>query len=210
MKALIIFAVILLLIISLLLIPCLMYFDISAANGKFKYKLVFRYGFIRFTLLPSDKNKKKKKEKAVSEKKTRDKKQFSFENAKQSFKTAKNIYGQVKDDIRRLLSYAGKHSVTFRKIDTNIEFDFENPMHTGIATGIINGVIYNILALIDNTAGLKKHSENIVPLFHNSNYLSANICGIVRLKNVHIMVILIRALKLYMKIKKYNKQQAIK
>ena len=73
----------------------------------------------------------------------------------QSLKKAKYIYKQVKGDVLKLLAYAGKHSVTFREIDTYIEFDFENPMHTGIATGIINGIVYNLLALTDNTVKIK-------------------------------------------------------
>lgn len=206
MKVLIILAAILLLIFVLLLIPTLLEFEFSASNGEFNHKLVFRYGFIRFTVSPPKKKAKAKKN-DKSEKKISEKKQFSYDSAMQSLKKAKYIYKQVKDDVLKLLSYAGKHSVTFREIDTYIEFDFENPMHTGIATGIINGIVYNLLALIDNTAGLKKHTENIQPLFCNSNFYSGKIYGIVRLKNVHIMVIMIKALKLYMKIRKYNKQQ---
>lgn len=208
MKVLIIIAIIILLILSLLLIPSLLVFELSAINGEFKHKLVFRYGFLKFTLSPSDKGKKEKNT-DTNEKNFSDKKQFSYDSAKQSLKKAKYIYSQVKNDILKLLSYAGKHSVTFREINTDIEFDFENPMHTGIATGVINGIVYNLLALIDNTVKLGKHAETIQPLFRNSNYYSINICGIVRLKNVHIMVIIIKSLKLHLKIKKYNKQQAI-
>lgn len=204
MTVLIILAAILLLIFVLLLIPILLEFEFSASNGEFKQKLVFRYGFIRFTLSPSEKKAKKN---GKTEKKTSEKKQFSYDGAMQSLKKAKYIYKQVKGDVLKLLAYAGKHSVTFREIDTNIEFDFENPMHTGIATGVINGIVYNLLALTDNTVKLKKHTEIIQPLFRNSNFYSCKIYGIVRLKNVHIMVIMIKALKLYLKIRKYNKQQ---
>ena len=53
MTVLIILAAILLLIFVLLLIPILLEFEFSASNGEFKQKLVFRYGFIRFTLSPA-------------------------------------------------------------------------------------------------------------------------------------------------------------
>ena len=114
----------------------------------------------------------------------------------------KRIYAECKEDISDILKYAAQNAITFKQLNTDIKFDFESPMNTGIATGVVNGVVYNVLAFLDNSVGVKKHSVNIQPLFYNSNYMSAHIYGIVRLKNVHIMVILIKSIRLYFKIRK--------
>lgn len=202
MTALLIVAAVTALILILLFLPAGMIFDVTAEGRKVTGKIIFKYAFIKIELFPGRKKNIKKKAKSDNNETKKQKKQLSFNEAKAIYEKISSIWFQVREDIVLLLKYAGKHSVTFKELDTDIKFDFENPMHTGIATGVINGTVYNILAFVDNTVGIKNHSVNIQPLFYNSNYFSGHIYGIVRIKNVHIMVILIKALRIYFKIRK--------
>ena len=209
MTALLIIAAIILLILILLLLPATMHFDVKAEGNKVRGKIIFKYAFIKIELFPGKAKKTKKKANPEQNTPEKSKKQFSFNEAKTMYKEFSDIFSQCREDIILILKYAGRHSVTFRELDTQIKFDFENPMHTGIATGVINGVVYNSLSFVDNAVGIKKHSVSIQPLFYNSNYFDCHIFGIVRIKNVHIMFILIKALRIYFKINKikHNKKR---
>ena len=194
MTALIIIFSIALLLTILLIIPSVIEYELTIDGGNVKNKLVFKYAFIKIVLSPKEKKKNKPSKK--------EKKQFSFSQAKETFKYIKRVYSECKHDIALILKYAGKHAVKIRQLDVNVKFDFENPMNTGIATGTINGVVYNALALIDNTVGIDKHDVQIEPLFLNTKYFNGKIYSIVKLKNVHIMIILIKLAKAYFKIRK--------
>lgn len=77
-------------------------------------------------------------------------------------------------------------------------------MYTGILHGIICGVVYNILGVVHSHSTLKKHSVNITPDFDNVCH-SIHFNCILKLKNVHIIFILIKGIKIYKKLKKEMK-----
>ena len=105
------------------------------------------------------------------------------------------------------MEYAKQHAVTVKSIDLDMEFDTEDPMRTGILTGTINGGVYNVLAILDNTVGVNDWNIDIRPLFQNQEQLKINFCGIVKIKNVHIIIIVSKILKLYLKIRKIKKAE---
>ena len=83
MTALIIIFSIALLLTILLIIPSVIEYELTIDGGNVKNKLVFKYAFIKFVLSPPrKKNKHSKKEK----------KQFSFSQAKENFKHIKKVY----------------------------------------------------------------------------------------------------------------------
>lgn len=195
MTALWIIVAVLVLIAVLLMIPAVLEIEVSADGRNVKSDLVFKYLFIKIKL--SKKSKKKTSKSAPKKKKS-----FSFDEAKNIFFQCRKIYNEYKTDFAMILRYSGKHAVTIKKLDIDVKFDFENPMETGVATGAANAAVYNILAVIDNVVGIRDSNINIQPLFYNSQYFKGKVYSIVVLKNVHIMVILIKSLRVYFKIRK--------
>ena len=193
MTALIIIGIVVLLIVVLLLIPAELIFDIRYLQGKTEAVINFKYALFKYTLL--DKSKKKTKKKKKPEKK------LSFDEAKEKYYYFKRVYGVIKHDIIVVLDYLKTRAIKIKCLNTDIKFDFENPMNTGIATGVVNGFIYNAYSVIDNSVGIGEKNINIEPMFMNTKFIKAGLYGIVRLKNVHIMVILIKLIKIYKKAK---------
>lgn len=196
MITLIVILVVLVLMSVILAVPVLLIFDINADGKNIDSRVTLKYGFFKIVLHPKNKSAKNQ----IKNKKEKSK--LTFEDAKGIYRRIKNIYRECKEDIADILGYAALKSVTLDKLKTNIKFDFENPMNTGIATGAVNAAVYNVYALLDNTVSIKEKSVDIEPLFYNTRYFKAGVFGIVRLKNVHIMVMLIKLIKVYFKIRK--------
>ncbi len=189
-------AVLVILIPVLLLIPLrlALKFDRDGVNNDFT--LTVKYLF--FTFKPSKKNKKKNKPKKneVSEKEP-----FSFEREKARLERYISLYDKLKDDIVRLLDYCARRYVVFEKIGVDIDFGFGDAMYTGIFTGLLNGFVYSVLGIIHHCSDLRDMQVNIQPDFDGTKLNTHAEC-ILRLKNVHIIVIIVNVLKILNKIKK--------
>ena len=203
MTVLIVITAVLAAVIVLLLIPSELLFSFIWNEYERKTELKFKYLFIKITLLPNDDNNKNKKKKKKNTN-NKEKKKYTFNDVKRQYKNFKTYFNVVKDDIVKILSYAKKHAVTVKNTDINIKFDFEDPMDTGIYVGVINGIVYNIIGILDRTISVEKMKIDIVPLFENRDYFDISVNGIVRIKNVHIMYILIKAFKIALKKKKIS------
>lgn len=196
---------ILVIILLLLFIPSKVRYSFEMDKNYRHQSLVFSYLFIKIPLIPrKDVNKKKKKSKKVEEEK---KEKFSVQKKIDEIKGIVALLKSVKDDVFVILEYAKQHAVTVKSIDFDMEFDTEDPMRTGILTGTINGGVYNVLAILDNTVGINDWNIDIRPLFQNQELLKINFCGIVKIKNVHIIIIVSKILKLYLKIRKIKKAE---
>lgn len=198
MAALLIIIAIILVLAILLFVPSVLEYSFKWNENEKKTVIVFRYLFIKIVLMP--KSQKAKKSKKAE--KTKEKKDYKLDDVKNSVKKYYKIIKTVKADIFKILSYAKDRLIILKKIDISLKFDFEDPMKTGIHTGTINGAVYNILGILDNFIGIQNFKVDIVPLFENRDYFDIDISGIVKIKNVHIMVILIKLIKVYYKVKK--------
>lgn len=198
MAALLIIIAIILVLAILLFVPSVLEYSFMWNENEKKTVIVFRYLFIKIVLMP--KSQKAKKSKKAE--KTKEKKDYKLDDVKNSVKKYYKIIKTVKGDIFKVLSYAKDRLIILKKIDISLKFDFEAPMKTGIHTGTINGAVYNILGILDNFIGIRNFKVDIVPLFENRDYFDIDISGIVKIKNVHIMVILIKLIKVYYKVKK--------
>ena len=198
MAALLIIIAIILVLAILLFVPSVLEYSFTWNENEKKTVIVFRYLFIKIVLMP--KSQKAKKSKKAE--KTKEKKYYKLDDVKNSVKKYYKIIKTVKADIFKILSYAKDRLIILKKIDISLKFDFEDPMKTGIHTGTINGAVYNTLGILDNFIGIQNFKVDIVPLFENRDYFDIDISGIVKIKNVHIMVILIKLIKVYYKVKK--------
>ena len=80
----------------------------------------------------------------------------------------------------------------------------EDPALTGILSGMVYGVYYNLLALIDQNLRLEKTETNISPNFQTPCFDLRFRC-ILRIKPAHIIIVLLKCFKIYLKYKKEKK-----
>ena len=188
----------LLLLTVLMFIPSLLSISFVWNENERKLKVEFKYLFFKIVLTPRKKKVKKTKEK------TNDKK-YTLDDVRKFYKTSKEIYSLIKEDVFKILEYAKDHAVKISRIDLDAQFDIEDSMKTGIVTGVINGTVYNAIGVLDNLFSVDDFNVKILPLFNNTNFFDIKAYGIVNIKNVHIMVIIFKILKVFLKIKKNKK-----
>lgn len=193
--ALIILASIITLIFVLLMLPIRILADYKKDEETNETSLVLRYMFWNFKLF-GDKNKQKQEETQKEEKKP-----ISFEEKRDKVSKYIKIFEDIKDEIAQILDYGAERAVVFEKIYTDIEFGFEDAMHTGIFTGVLNGFVYGVLGFIHQHSRLLDMRVNIQPVFENPCFKIKAGC-ILRLKNVHIIIVAINILKILRKIRK--------
>lgn len=114
------------------------------------------------------------------------------------------IFNALKGDIADILKYCQEKLIIFEEIDISVNFGLDDPMETGIANGILYGLIYEILGFVHNNSHVKKITTDIVPDFEKSLFAARFKC-ILKLKNAHITVMLVKMVKLYKKLKKIKK-----
>ena len=185
------------LIFVLLLLPVRLLVDYKKDDVTNETSFVIRYLFWNFKLFKNKyKEKKKPKEKPKEEKKP-----VSFSEKRDKVSKYIKIFEDIKDEIGQILDYAAQKAVVFEKIYTDIEFGFEDAMHTGIFTGVLNGFVYGVLGFIHQHSRLLDMRVNIQPVFDNPSFKVQAGC-ILRLKNVHIIIVAINILKILRKIRK--------
>lgn len=115
------------------------------------------------------------------------------------------IFDCVKDDIVDILHYLTKNRILIDKFDFEFIFGLDDPMTTGMVNGLAYAVVYNILAVIHHHATLYESEINIRPDFDQVCHRVRVHC-ILHLKNVHIIAIIVKFVKLYYKLKKRQKK----
>ncbi len=176
-----------------------------------KVSVTVRYSFIKFSVYPKKQKSKKgenNKEKLRQDEKTESKEKFSFEKKKTDIENYLKLFNSVKHDIIMLLSYTAKRAVTFDKIGFCSEFGFDDSMQTGIFTGIYNGFIYSVMGVIHHNSHLRDMDITLQPVFGKKCFNYRFSC-ILHSKTVHIIIIAIKGLFLFMKIKKLSKETII-
>ncbi len=196
---LLIFAVLTAVLLALLLIPIRLEIDYKKDAVTNKVTVYLKYLFWKLCLYKDkDKNKTKSKNKKQSEK---PKEPFSFSREKERIEGYIKAFDSIKDDAGRILDYAASKAAVFDNVEVETEFGFEDAMHTGIFTGILNGFVYSVLGFIHHRSNLKKMNVNIQPVFGKICF-DLHIRCILHLKNVHIIVVAVNVLRLLRKLKK--------
>ncbi len=193
---LIIFAILLAVMLVLLLIPIRLELDYKKDAVTNKVTLDLKYMFFKFRLFKDkDKNKKPKKEKPQKEKEP-----FSFDREKKKLEGYIKTFESIKDDAEKILDYVASRAAVFENVEVEAEFGFEDAMHTGIFTGILNGFVYSVLGIIHHKSNLKRMNVNIQPIFGDICF-NLHLRCILHLKNVHIIIVTVNVLRLLRKIK---------
>ena len=191
--ALIILLAIIAVIFVLLMLPVRLLVDYKKDEITNETSFVIKYLFWKFRLF-EEKDKPKEKPK-------QEKEPLSFEEKRDKVSKYIKIFEDTKDEAAEILDYASQNALVFEKIYTDIEFGFEDAMHTGIFTGVLNGFVYGVLGFIHQHSRLLDMRVNIQPIFDNPCFKMKAGC-ILRLKNVHIIIVAINILKILRKIRK--------
>ena len=189
-------AVVALIVVIVLFVPVRLQFKYKKDALQNQTELYLKYMWFRMKIIPRDRAARKKKAQGAPKKDA----EFSIDSFKNKFVRYKKIFDFSKDDIALIFKYAGEKAVVLELIDFNLEYGFEDAAYTGMLMGGICGIVYGFLALIDTHLTLQEKHVDIRPDFHNKCFQVSFQC-IARLKNVHIMVILYKIIKIYFKTK---------
>lgn len=164
----------------------------SEKSGKTQISL--KYLWFKIDLVPrKKKSKSKKKEKTDTED---NKKSISADTVKGYINTVSAVW----DDICKILDILIRKAVNIKELSIYSKFGFDDPMLTGLVTGAANAFIYNMVSVIDTQSNLERRNISLNPDFDNPQ-LSVRIHSIIKIKNVHIIVIVIKLIKIFYKIK---------
>lgn len=197
MIALIIILSIIILAAVLLMIPLYVNIQYVFDTENSHARIYLKYMFFIIELVPS-----KKKDK-IDKKKKKEPKTDKPENKKFTFDTFKGYMGKVysiREDIFDVLSILFNKAVYVKELSIYSEFGFDDPMTTGLVTGAANTVVYNMLSVIERHANLERKTVSLIPDFDNPHFL-VRVKSIIKIKNVHIIVIVLKLLRIFFKIK---------
>lgn len=184
-------AIILLIILLFLLLPA----GIRISYGKSKnadIELKFLWGLVKIPLKPKAKKDKAEKTKQSDTPEEKDKSFFEgLNNIARIIKIINKTYSKSREYVYKRM----KADVT-----VNITFGLYDAALTGIATGAIWTLLYEILGLISTSAQIQKHSFNVDPVFDKALFEADGLC-VFKFIPVNVIGILIHILKNYNKVK---------
>ena len=191
-----IFAIVLILFLTL---PS--HITLSLSENKSKaITLSFFGGLIKFSPKGKVNKNKPKKEKGKKSKAGDD----ELSNEDNSFIAKINELIDIVRLIRRVYSETrlfGRKRI-FADVTIHISFDLYDAALTGIATGIIWTLLYELLGLVSTVALIDKHDFNVEPLFNDKFSFSASGECSFKFSPINAVVVLIYTLFKYRKIKK--------
>lgn len=178
--------------------------DISYEKNELvgKGEIYVKYLFIKKKLAPVS---RKKENKAEEEETKKEEKKGGFEYYKGKLTAIPQIFEALKGDLQELLRFCSKRLIRLKSLDFEFVFGLDDPMYTGIVNGLAYGVVYNILGFVCHNMTVEKKNINIVPDFDRECFGIKLNC-ILRLKNVHIIVIIVKLIRIYYKLKKTVKK----
>ncbi|MBS7297905.1 MAG: DUF2953 domain-containing protein [Eubacteriales bacterium] len=158
-------------------------------------EIAFMLAFFRFKIHPSEKKPKKQ----VKKKTTSPPKQKK--TLKEKITGGIDLYNLISDDARGIISYIVHNAFCFENLSFYLHYGTGDAASTGILYGVISGIVYGLFGAIANSSKTKKSEITINPDFNAAVFETNGEC-IVKIRNVHIIVIAVKLLKLYLKIKK--------
>lgn len=185
----------------LLLIKVNVHFTFAFENKVEGLEVELQYLFLKKVFIPS--HKKEKNEHSIKQDNTKKDSKFSIE-------LMYYLARRLKRDIFKALNFIVLKTAKVERFTFESRIGTDDPMLTGIATGAVNGFVYNSLALLDRHGLLKSFRVDICPdwnnkVFKGSLYVKiyTNIFTVLRLAFI-ILFIALKALRLIKKFRKEN------
>ncbi len=183
----------------LLLLPVRLVVRWYKYNAGSALKIFIKIGFFKFKILPKDKDKPQKPKKAKKEKKPQPPE--VKKSVGERIKGGIALYKLIADDVKEIVSYTAQNAFRFELINFNFNYGTGDAATTGVLFGVISGIVHGLVGLAANFARVDRSEIFINPDFNKTALETKGEC-IVKLQNVHIMVIVIKVIKLLLKIRK--------
>lgn len=146
---------------------------------------------------------KKRKKKPEEDKKTETEEKEETKNKKSVFEKLYDIYTEF-SKVKYTYYYSQdfiRKRIMVKQLNVNVLFGMSDAAKTGIATGTIWALLYNMFALLTKVVTVKNHNFNVEPDYNREKFLfSAN--GIINFRLVNIISIFVFVLIKYIKVSK--------
>lgn len=190
-------AIILILLVCLFAVPIRLSISFKKASAGSDLYAYVKIGFKKIPLFPREKQSAAPEKQPV-------KKNESGGSVGDKIKAALEFFRKYNSEIRAIADYASRHAVRFERIYFHMTYSTADAAATGILCGVINGVVYGLLGAVHQRAELRAADIEICPDFGGQRLELDSEC-IAKLKNVHIIVITLKFIKLWLKIKGQTK-----
>lgn len=188
---------------AIILVPVRVTVGFDSTKQGTHSELGIKIAFLKFKIYPEEEKKKKRKPPPRKEEhapRTEGKK-----TVLSRIKAVIDGYSEFSEDFGALLDYISRHAACFERLELMLRYSTGDAAATGVLCGVINGIVYGFLGIIHQRTQLKHTDVYIVPEFEAASLEFHTGC-IVRLKNVHIIVIAVKLFKLYTKISRQRRQ----
>ena len=170
--------------------------QITLAKKNFAdIKLFFFGGVLKIPLKPKEKKSNNSQESKPKESQSEEQKDKSFlegiNNIFRIVNTIRKTYSQSREYVSKRIG---------ADLTVNITFGLYDAALTGIATGAVWTLLYELLGLISTVALIEKHSFNVNPVFDKALLKADGIC-IFKFRPINIIGVLIHILRKYKKVK---------
>lgn len=199
MTALYIALIVLAVIMLILLIPIDCVIEFSYNNNENNGSIIVKYLFLKFKILPAEKEIEEAAEKAEEEEPPKDR------NVVGTIKLIKTVYSELKRDISRIVNHLFEHTIRIKELNISSKFGLGEPMYTGIALGSANALVYNLVSAADRHTQLDKWNVSIDADFDNV-CLAAGVYIKIRTRILFVLRLGLMAAVLLLKIQRISRR----
>lgn len=164
----------------------------------FRLKLPFK------TIDSTKKQTKEKTKKNIKEKPQKEAKE-PYDNFTGGFRHYKQFYHENRNKIRNLARSFQKSAV-IEKFYFKYYYGFEDAAFNAIAFGIVNGIVYNVYALVSHHFKVKNTDIKIAPDFNNHLKI-IEFESIIKIRIADIITNCLKVIPLLLKLRKYNRSK---
>jgi len=184
-------------LVAVLVIKVRIVFEFSKTHGdkaRNSIRITFFGEKVGFDLKDfSWKSKKNKEEKVEKDEKFLDK----IKGYIKTFKILKEVYSKNK--------YFIKERMVLENTNVSVKFGLGDAAITGIATGAVWTLLYNMLAFLSCIGTVRDHNFEVEPVYNESGF-SMDINGIISFRLINIIRVVLKLVRTYHAVIKVNKQ----
>ena len=167
-------------------------FEVTKVKGeafKNSIRITFFGGKVGFNL--KDLTYKNKSKTDVKKEKNDEKILNKIKNYIKTFKILKEVYSTNKFFVRDRL--------VLEDTKAYVKFGFGDAAVTGIATGAVWSLLYQILAFLSSIGTVRDHDFDVVPVYNERGFC-LNISGIISFRMINIIRVVLKLVRTYRKI----------
>lgn len=167
-------------------------FEVTKVKGeafKNSIRITFFGGKVGFNL--KDLTYKNKSKTDVKKEKNDEKILDKIKNYMKTFKILKEVYSKNKFFIRDRL--------VLEDTKAYVKFGFGDAAVTGIATGAVWSLLYQILAFLSSIGTVRDHDFDVVPVYNERGFC-LNVNGIISFRMINIIRVVLKLVRTYRKI----------